>query len=821
MTSSLDQAWNLITKTPSWFGQADFNKKEVDEAIRIISINGLLQISQEWYLSSFRDHILTNICPSFWAHFKKASEDETEPCSLFQVFDAFKYLHTSCGLWLDNQLIRGLFVNQCDTLDDFRKKMKYLIKSLLFFKIEQIFNAYILTVYTYGFKVSKSLNPFSLDENSDKDESQEMDSSGNLEGECMICKEILSSVDSSSYKDMILSTDENRMDDGDDDRTCHCQFIMKLFIEMNDALRDLDLLDEISGDAVASVIHNHIEAYVIEKCKKSFEESFLKKLEVWIRNVIFKWRRLVFGDNQALITKASDERLMHFMHETYAQMRTSQMFDIIIEYPDSEPALEDLKECLGKCHGTRTKVINSIKDSFEARLLHPGVTTNDILTAYIQTIKALKVLDPSGVILEIVCDPIKKYLKSREDTVRCIITALTDESSELVPELAKDVSQTIDDVATMTDDELIGKNWKSWKPDPVDAGSLGRSKSVRQFDIVSILVNVYESKDLFVEEYQRLLAQRFLHNFECNVDHERRNLELLTLRFGESDLHSCEVMLQDISSSKRIDNRINAGEIEAHHWTHFPIKCLILSAQFWPDKLGLNPNEEANKLKLPPPVQESIKTYTQAFETIKGSRTLNWLPPLGSVDLELDFGSPDKKQSFTVSPIHAAIIWQFQEKESWNLSELSQSLSVSTALLRRKISFWQNKGIIRELSGDRFVLIDNQTQSCIAQSEFLLSESDDDEDYEDESLQESNNAGSASGQDVGENKHKVYWQFIENMLTNLNSLSLERIRSMFNMFACPNGSSEQPLTIQQLRNFLETKVKEHKLVFSNGQYRLA
>ena len=113
------------------------------------------------------------------------------------------------------------------------------------------------------------------------------------------------------------------------------------------------------------------------------------------------------------------------------------MFDIIVEYPESEAALEDLKYCIEKCTGYRQKVIRELRSSFQVRLLHPGVATNDILTAYIQAIKALRVLDPSGVILQLVCDSVKKYLKKREDTVRCIITALTDETSELIPELAR------------------------------------------------------------------------------------------------------------------------------------------------------------------------------------------------------------------------------------------------------------------------------------------------------------------------------------------------------------------------------------------------
>ena len=40
-----------------------------------------------------------------------------------------------------------------------------------------------------------------------------------------------------------------------------------------------------------------------------------------------------------------------------------------------------------------------------------GVNTSDILTAYIAAIRALRILDPVGVILELVCDPVMKYLR--------------------------------------------------------------------------------------------------------------------------------------------------------------------------------------------------------------------------------------------------------------------------------------------------------------------------------------------------------------------------------------------------------------------------
>lgn len=41
-----------------------------------------------------------------------------------------------------------------------------------------------------------------------------------------------------------------------------------------------------------------------------------------------------------------------------------------------------------------------------------GVHTSDILTVYISAIKALRELDPSMVILQVACQPIRKYLRS-------------------------------------------------------------------------------------------------------------------------------------------------------------------------------------------------------------------------------------------------------------------------------------------------------------------------------------------------------------------------------------------------------------------------
>lgn len=71
-----------------------------------------------------------------------------------------------------------------------------------------------------------------------------------------------------------------------------------------------------------------------------------------------------------------------------------------------------------------------------------------------------------------------------------------------------------------------------------------------------MVVDIYGSKEIFVNEYRNLLADRLLSQLDFSPEKEIRNLELLKLRFDETLLHTCQVMLKDISDSKRINAHI-------------------------------------------------------------------------------------------------------------------------------------------------------------------------------------------------------------------------------------------------------------------------
>jgi len=77
-----------------------------------------------------------------------------------------------------------------------------------------------------------------------------------------------------------------------------------------------------------------------------------------------------------------------------------------LEYPESQPAVDDLRVCLERTD-KRKVLVKNLQEAIKTRLLHAGVNTPDIVTAYIAAIKALKHLDSTGVLLEAVTEPIK------------------------------------------------------------------------------------------------------------------------------------------------------------------------------------------------------------------------------------------------------------------------------------------------------------------------------------------------------------------------------------------------------------------------------
>lgn len=584
---------------------------------------------------------------------------------------------------------------------------------------------------------------------------------------------------------------------------CNCGYIIKVFYEVNKKLLDLQIHDRILGQILTNFIQNRIEQHIQKICNGSFDVSVLDQLKLWLNSSVLVWVTKSFcggmseplhdDNNTKTVILVFKQKITTFAYKVYANYRIDQLFKIIIEYPDSQAAVNDLKICMSRTN-LRSVLCKKLQNALETKLLHPGVNTPEILTAYVSTIRALRQLDPSGTILEIVTKPVRNYLRNREDTIRSVVSSFTDEGStnELAEELAN----------YATEDEDLDKEeaWNDWKPEPIDADPKTFSEK-KDSDIISMLVNIYGSKELFVSEYRTLLADRLLAQTVINTEREIKYLELLKLRFGESQLYFCEVMLKDITDSAKINGMIQNDKHYEAFDKKFDCSAMILSAQFWP------PFKDES-LELPDVVKQHLEAYTKSFEELKGNRSLSWKQHLGNVDIEIEIGG--KIINLTVSPFNATLIIYFENKPEWTLDELQRVMRVPVTILRRKIAYWQSMGIISERLPDCFILNEGNeaSKSNISSNPVQEMICEDDE----------SESAMASAHDQREGELQVFWSYIVGMLTNLDSLPLDRIHQMLKMFASQAPGTE--CSLQDLRQFLDTKVRGHQLVLQGGLYKL-
>lgn len=149
--------------------------------------------------------------------------------------------------------------------------------------------------------------------------------------------------------------------------------------------------------------------------------------------------------------------------------------------------------------------------------------------------------------------------------------------------------------------------------------------------------------------------------------------------------------------------------------------------------------------------------------------------------------------------------YNLRHLDTWQLQQLSQDLQVPPTTVRKRLAFWQAHGLIKETSTDCYMLIEDFDSK---NAEAAHHECEDDE----------HESAMASASDQREEELQVFWSYIVGMLTNLDSLPLERIHQMLKMFASHGPGIE--FSQEELKNFLQRKVREHALIFSAGVYQL-
>lgn len=526
-------------------------------------------------------------------------------------------------------------------------------------------------------------------------------------------------------------------------------------------------------------------------------------------------------------------------------LRMRELFDVIVEWPASSGAIDDLRRFTTN-PATRLYFTISFTSVLSDRLLHPGASTVEILQLYISIIRALNLLDPKGVLLDRVARPIRRYLRDRDDTVKVIVGGLLADPTDSDGQPTQSTGDTLGELSaeltkahqTSLQNEGGELDWDdmNWMPDPVDAApDFRKSKTA---DVIGSLISLFESKETFVKEMQNMLAERLLQK-RTDYEQEMSVLELLKVRFGDNALQACEVMLRDIFESRRIDAVIRNDQRLTQATADKPpedlpeVHAKILSHFFWPDI-------QEQEFKVPEEISDIQQRYAKGFESLKASRRLTWLNGLGQVTVELDL--EDRVFVDEVTTWQAAVIYAFQSPSSdetgtKTLVELSQELQMTPSLVRSACLFWISKRILTEVQRETYRVLEalptNEAIDETAGTTTTTSSSTNTAAAAAAVPNENASAASAaaaaaadaaaaaaakeSAEAVAMEKMNLYWQFIVGMLTNQGAMPLPRIVMMLKI-AVPGGF---PFSNEELREFLGGMVAKGKLeIVAGGSYKI-
>lgn len=77
-------------------------------------------------------------------------------------------------------------------------------------------------------------------------------------------------------------------------------------------------------------------------------------------------------------------RLQFFLYDTLGRLYVDCMFDIMMAYPDSEPAARDCAECMKRTNLHR-HFVDSLLQALHRRLLHPGDPPHSFTVLFVLT----------------------------------------------------------------------------------------------------------------------------------------------------------------------------------------------------------------------------------------------------------------------------------------------------------------------------------------------------------------------------------------------------------------------------------------------------
>ncbi|SPO24999.1 related to component of the anaphase promoting complex [Ustilago trichophora] len=490
-------------------------------------------------------------------------------------------------------------------------------------------------------------------------------------------------------------------------------------------------------------------------------------------------------------------RLDYQLDKALCLTRAGQLFDLVAMYPDSSAALEDLRLSL-QTADQRLSVATTLSSSLQMRLLHPGAHTRDIIQMYVHLVRALREMDPTGVVLSRVVSPLRRYLRGRKDTVLVIVASMLGDDPDFT--LLKDELERADQEVQEQEEHSKRKrrprrslqtaaapagpnnkrnskrrfpasrrgashapdasdsdasseeDWDDplWVPKPVEAGSGYRMSTSK--DIISMLTSIFDDRSGFIAALEKSMADQLVQVKGYKAMKEYRNNMILKKRFGEKNMGKCDVMLGDVTESRRIDSEVHqrrrkaSASISAVEGMVSRLHPLVVSRQFWPEhttKPGSGPSgatasaaggaapagaaASVAEFTLPPLFRHAQEEYGKTYSQAKAMRKLHWLNHLGTVelDVELDSGESISVECSLIQASTLEVISRVKGRNTTTFAEPAAEVAGANVVTltdvmeelnlqrekdgRDALEFWVQTGLLKAVTGlaDAFMVQSN------------------------------------------------------------------------------------------------------------------
>uniref|UniRef100_A0A7E4VL86 CULLIN_2 domain-containing protein n=1 Tax=Panagrellus redivivus TaxID=6233 RepID=A0A7E4VL86_PANRE len=506
---------------------------------------------------------------------------------------------------------------------------------------------------------------------------------------------------------------------------------------------------------------------------------------------------------------------MIYFTKTYVHYMIENCYELVVEYyPSTKSNMSQFLKTMKTLRWFgREKFVNKLISQIKQKLLKTGVPTKHILVSYANVAECLAFFDESCVMMHKVCQVIRDYVVTRQDTMRTIIRYVVserpglNETKQLTNMAYVDSNlDNVNDEYILAIEETKANVYEVWEPEPVDAEPT-ESRLIRQSaDVFSMLVMIYGTKDMFVKEYRNFLADRLsVNGAHFDFREECAYIEMMKKRFQEGELNQCEVMLDDLLASERMFR--NVSDV-------FDIR--IISAEYWPDVNDI----EGLDLPMFNQVQDAMG---KIFEITKfNTRKLHFYKTYGaSAVLKLTMGSVHVH--VTVSMLNFHFINLFCEKEEWTMPEFEQKLGLTRAHATKTADWWADRGIIyRDGSVFRLSTDEANWAKLVKEAEERDNRSlpfGDDEEDED-SVEDAED----EDQELVDGMEEFWAYILSNIKMNAkknnqsNPITAERLLSMFRLFGSPGKPQYQQ---KHVAMFMSRKVRAGLVYLENGVFKPA